>query len=129
MPSHVHMIVGSNKNKLEDIVRDMKSHTSSAIRKALNNNPQESRKEWLIWMFERAGKKNANNNGWQFWQQHNQPLQIKDQQMFDKTLEYIHLNPVVAGFVNKPEDWKYSSASDFSDSVKYKGMIGLNYTN
>ena len=27
MPSHVHMIIGSNKNKLEDIVRDMKSYT------------------------------------------------------------------------------------------------------
>ena len=26
---------------------------------AIVNNPQESRKEWLLWMFERAGKKNA----------------------------------------------------------------------
>ena len=26
-----------------------------------------------------------------------------NQEMLDKTLEYIHLNPVVAGFVNKPE--------------------------
>jgi len=48
MPSHVHMIIGSNKNKLEDIVRDMKSHTSTAMRKAINNNPHESRKEWMI---------------------------------------------------------------------------------
>jgi REP element-mobilizing transposase RayT len=64
MPSHVHMIIGSNKNNLEDIVRDMKSHTSSAIRKALSNNPHESRKEWIIWMCERAGKKNGNNKGW-----------------------------------------------------------------
>ncbi len=29
--------------------------------------------------------------------------------MLDKTLEYIHQNPVVAGFVTKQEDWKYSS--------------------
>ena len=29
MPSHVNMIIGSNKNKLEDIVRDMKSYTST----------------------------------------------------------------------------------------------------
>jgi putative transposase len=64
MPSHIHMIIGSNNNKLEDIVPDMKSHTSTALRKALNDNPQESRKEWIIWMCERAGKKNGNNNGW-----------------------------------------------------------------
>jgi REP element-mobilizing transposase RayT len=56
MPSHVHMLIGSNKNKLEDIVWDMKSHTSSAIRKALNNNPQASRNEWIIWMCKRVGK-------------------------------------------------------------------------
>ncbi len=31
MPSHVHMIIGSEKNKLEDILRDMKSHTSTTL--------------------------------------------------------------------------------------------------
>jgi putative transposase len=125
MPSHVHMIIGSNKNKIEDIVRDMKSHTSTAMRKAISNNPQESRKEWMIWMCERAGKKNGNNNGWQFWQQHNQPIEIKDQEMFDKILEYIHLNPAVAGFVINAEDWKYSSGRDFSG---VKGFVELNFS-
>ena len=126
MPSHVHMIIGSNKNKLEDIVRDMKSFTSTALKKAIKENVQESRKEWIMWMMERAGKKNGNNNGWQFWQQHNKPLEIKDQTMFDTSLEYIHLNPVMAGFVMKPEDWKYSSARDFSG---LKGLIELNLVN
>ena len=125
MPSHVHMIIGSNKNKLEDIVRDMKSFTSTALKKSIKENVQESRKEWMIWMMERAGKKNGNNNDWQFWQQHNKPLEIKDQEMFDKMLEYIHLNPVMAGFVIKPEDWKYSSARDFS---RMKGLIELDFS-
>ena len=58
-------------------------------------------------------------------QQHNQPIEIKDQEMFDKTLEYIHQNPVVAGFVNKPEDWKYSSARDFCGM---KGLVALSYS-
>ena len=53
MPSHVHMIIGSNK-KLEDIVRDMKSYTSTALRKAIKENVHERRKEWMIWMMERA---------------------------------------------------------------------------
>jgi hypothetical protein len=38
MPSHVHLIIGSDKNKLEDIVRDMKSFTSAPLRKSLKEN-------------------------------------------------------------------------------------------
>ncbi len=46
MPSHVHMIIGSKKNKLEDIVRDMKKHTSLELKTTIKNNILESRKEW-----------------------------------------------------------------------------------
>ncbi len=45
-------------------------------------------------------------------QQHNKPTEIKDQEMFDEILDYIHQNPVAAGFVTRPEDWKYGSARD-----------------
>ena len=113
MTSHVHMIIGSKQDKLEDIVRDMKKHTSSELKTAIQNHSQESRREWMLWMMERAGKKNGNNKNWQFWQQHNKPLEITSQQMFDEKLAYIHRNPVQAGFVKKEEDWKYSSAGDF----------------
>ncbi|HRH49822.1 MAG TPA: hypothetical protein PLP23_13795 [Panacibacter sp.] len=27
--------------------------------------------------------------------------------------DYLHDNPVTAGFVEKPEDWLYSSAKDY----------------
>ena len=58
-------------------------------------------------------------------QQHNQPTEIKDQEMFDKILDYIHQNPVVAGFVIRPEEWKYSSAIDFCGG---KGLVELSYS-
>lgn len=45
--------------------------------------------------------------------------------MFDKTLDYIHQNLVGAGFVTKPEDWKYSSARDFCEM---KGLVELRYS-
>ena len=70
MPSHVHMIIVSKKNKPEDIARDMKSYTSTTFKKSIKEYPQESRKDWIIWMMGRAGKKNGNNNDWQFWQHH-----------------------------------------------------------
>lgn len=40
--------------------------------------------------------------------------------MFDNILKYIHLNPVMAGFVIKPEDWKNSGAQNFRGT---KGLI------
>ncbi len=51
------MITGSSKDKLEDIVRDMKKHTSTALKAAIKNNVVESRKEWMMWIMERAGRK------------------------------------------------------------------------
>ena len=43
-PSHVHMIIGSKRDKLEDIVRDMKKHTSMELKEVIKNNVHESRK-------------------------------------------------------------------------------------
>ena len=124
MPSHVHLIIGSNNEKLDGIVRDMKSHTSTQLRKCITDYNGESRKEWMLWMMERAGKKNSNNDNWQFWQQHNKPISLLNQEIFQQKLTYIHNNPVVAGFVEKPEDWLFSSASDFYGK---KGVIELSY--
>jgi len=84
MTSHVHMIIGSHQEKLDGIVRDMKSYTSSQLRKSISAHPGESRKEWMVWMMERAGKKNGNNNDWQFWQQHNQPIELSTPEIMNQ---------------------------------------------
>ena len=124
MSSHIHMIIGSQKDKPENIVRDMKSFTSTQIRKAITNNPQESRKEWMLEMMYKAGDKNGNNDGFQFWQQNNQPILLDNNYIMDQKLEYIHLNPVVTGIVERPEDYLYSSARDFAGR---KGLIDICY--
>jgi REP element-mobilizing transposase RayT len=124
MTSHAHMIIGSESNLLENIVRDLKRHTSENIRTCIQNNMKESRKEWLLWITQRAASKNSNNTKFQFWQQHNHPIELADQNMFNQKLNYVHTNPVVAGFVNKPEDWLYSSANGFAEN---KGLIKLHY--
>lgn len=59
MPSHVHFIFRSSKGEPSELLRDFKRHTSKKVLEAIKNNVQESRKEWLLWMFGRAGKKNA----------------------------------------------------------------------
>jgi len=77
MTSHVHLILSVTEGELSDVIRDLKSYTSREIRKEVGNKElPESRREWLIWMFERAGKKNKRNHDFQFWQQHNHPIEL-----------------------------------------------------
>ena len=102
----------------------MKSFTSRSLRKAIESHPGESRKEWMLWMMQRAGLKNGNNKDWQLWQQHNQPIELITIDMFHQKLNYIHCNPVEAGFAEHEEDYWYSSARDFHGK---KGVIELSY--
>jgi REP element-mobilizing transposase RayT len=56
MPSHVHFITYSKNSELSNILRDLKSFTAKALIKAIEENPKESRKEWLLNQFEYHGK-------------------------------------------------------------------------
>jgi REP element-mobilizing transposase RayT len=122
MTSHVHMIIGSHGNDMETIMRDMKRHTSMKIKAAIKSHPHESRKEWLLWMMKNAGNRNSNNKDFQFWQQDNHPIELNDPRRLHQKLEYIHNNPVVSGFVDKAEEYLYSSARDYYGG---KGLIDI----
>ena len=122
MSSHVHMVVSSNKNPLADIMRDMKAYTSKRLREAINDNPQESRKVWMLWMMERAAKRYARDSAFQFWQPGNHAVELSTNEMIDQRLNYIHENPVKAGIVDKPQDYVYNSARDYCGE---KGLVSL----
>jgi REP element-mobilizing transposase RayT len=36
---------------------------------------------------------------------------------YHRKVEYIHLNPVKAGVVSRPEDWPWSSVQDYTGSI------------
>jgi REP element-mobilizing transposase RayT len=40
MTSHIHIIIGSHQDKLEDIMHDMKMFTSKALKKAIKNSAE-----------------------------------------------------------------------------------------
>jgi REP element-mobilizing transposase RayT len=123
MTNHVHMIVSASEGYyLENIMRDLKKFTSVEIIKAIKNNPTESRKMWLLQAFAEEGKQNANNTSNQFWQQDNHPIELYNNEMIEQKLNYIHNNPVKSGFVEKPEDYVYSSARDYAG---IKGLIEI----
>jgi REP element-mobilizing transposase RayT len=116
MSSHIHMIIGRHGDpNIEHIIRDIKKFTSTKIIEAIRNNPQESRKELFLWLFERAGKRNNNNTIYQFWQQNNQPIELRSNEFIEQKLNYIHNNPVEAGIVLSPEEYLYSSAINYAN--------------
>ncbi len=121
MTNHVHLVIGAKEGfELSDIVRDLKSFTSRHIRKAIEQNEKESRREWMLWMFGRAGKKNHRNKDFQFWLQHSHPVALTTQDMLHQRINYTHQNPVRAGFVAEAHDWIWSSARAYAEIEKSK---------
>jgi len=124
MPSHVHLIFRAKENNPGDLMKNLKTFTSKKLQRLISENPQESRKEWMLWMMERAGKKNSNVKNRQFWQQHNKPIELWSPKIIDQKVEYIHDNPVESGFVTEPHYWKYSSALDYCGG---KGILEIDF--
>ena len=123
MTNHFHLIAAANgKNRLEHILRDLKKITSRRIVKVIIDNPQESRKDWMKYMFERFGKYNPNNTTYQFWQQDSHPIELWNTDVTKQKLDYIHNNPVKSGFVTEAADYKYSIAIDYCGG---KGLLDI----
>ena len=124
MPSHIHLIFRAKEANPDQLLGRMKEFTSKKIQAAINENPTESRKEWLNWMFERAASKSRNVSGSQFWQHHNKPIELWTPEVMDQKLDYIHMNPVESVFVSEPHHWKHSSAIDYSGG---KGLLEIDF--
>lgn len=127
MSNHIHLIVSAlhpEVNNLSGIIRDFKKFTSNKIIDSIQNESGESRRNWMLWIFGEAGKKNSNNKNYQFWQQENHPEELITNKFIEQKIEYIHNNPVEAGLVENPEDYMYSSARNYSGK---EGLIDVEF--
>lgn len=116
MTNHVHLILrAGGEILLQDILRDYKKFTSKAIIKAIEENFQESRKEWLLQQFK-------TDEGIRFWRGDNKPVELWSNKVIDQKIDYIHNNPVEEGLVFRPEDYVYSSAADYAGE---KGLLDV----
>ena len=113
MPNHFHMICSFKNENPGMVLKNIKSFTALKLIDAIINNPQESRREWLLKIFELHGQQNKSNHRYQFWQHKNQPILLGNAAKYLQRLKYLHENPVQAGFVSSPENWLYSSAFDY----------------
>ncbi len=133
MSNHIHLIART-KETYEGIsvfIRDFKKFTARQLINWILSSKIESRREWMFSLFNSYGQKNANNEIFQIWKRDNRPMQILTPKFAKQKLDYIHMNPVKAGIVDKPEEYLYSSARNYSnrkDFVIDVELLDLIYT-
>ena len=112
MSNHIHLLLQSAAGKLSDTTRDLKSYSTKKFIAAIQAE-SESRRDWLMYMFEFYAKRTSKNEIFKIWTNDNHPEAIYSQSFLLSKLNYIHENPVRAGLVMKPEEYIYSSASNY----------------
>ena len=85
MPNHVHALIEIQQTPLAEVLHGWKSYTGKVANR------------WL----KRSGD---------FWQAEYFDRFIRDEEHFRKAVHYIEWNPVKAGLVKSPEEWRFSSA-------------------
>ncbi len=119
MSNHIHFIIQSDNGKLSDLIRDFKKFTAKTILDKIQLEP-ESRRDWMLERFKLASETHTRNKNYQFWQLSNHVEEIYSEKFMWTKIDYIHFNPVRAGFVLSPQDYIYSSASNYVDG---KGIV------
>jgi len=118
MSNNIHLLIRSEIGKLSNTIKEIKSFTAKKILEAVNTE-SESRREWMLNLFEFSAKQHKRNEKYQVWTHENHAEIIYSNQFMDIKIKYIHENPVRAGIVEKEEDYLYSSARNYAglDSV------------
>jgi REP element-mobilizing transposase RayT len=86
MPNHVHILISPGID-VDKITRAIKGRSARLANTLLGRSGQP------------------------FWQAESFDHWIRSPRQFRDVRNYIELNPVKAGFVDRPEDWPFSSAS------------------
>jgi putative transposase len=107
LDNHLHLIVSADD--LSQVIRDFKRHTAKEILAVAN----QDNKQWLLKQFEFYKGVYKGKSQHQVWQEGVHPQAIISEDMLRQKLDYIHYNPVRIGLVDRPEDWRYSSARNY----------------
>ena len=110
MPSHFHWIVEVNPayGSVSDIMRDIKKYSAWDLMEAIEHDGDIK----LLKLFT-ASARNLEIQRRKFWMSRFDDEVIQNEAMLLAKLEYIHNNPVKAGLVENPEDYRFSSARNY----------------
>ncbi|MDD5731642.1 MAG: transposase [Patescibacteria group bacterium] len=106
MTNHIHLIIQSKEGyKLSQIISSFKQFTSKRILDEL----EKDHRKYILKIIENSFSKKEGTQI-QIWQRENYPEVLETEKFMDQKIDYIYNNPVKKGYVEKPEDWTYSSA-------------------
>ena len=107
MPEHVHLLLypQSQNYEMRRILAAMKAPVSKKAKEYLTENQE---KDWL----KRLTAKHGTRETFRFWQPGGgYDGNLWNSQTILEVIDYIHANPVRRGLVERPTDWKWSSAA------------------
>jgi putative transposase len=107
MPDHVHLLASADR-EMADILRLLNGIAARRIIEHLRQNGHEGS------LLKLRGGIRERNHRHSVWQHHADSLQIFGEDTFCQKVDYIHLNPVQAGLVNGPLEYRYSSARSWA---------------
>jgi len=114
MTNHIHLVCSiEHPHRMTDFLRDFKKFTAKSVLDDIQQLP-ESRRDWMLYRFEFAGKFDNHIDKYRFWQDKSHPIELITTEMIDQRINYIHENPVRTGLVAKAEDYLYSSAGNYA---------------
>ncbi len=110
MPSHFHWVVEVEPKSglISDVMRDMKKYSAWDLMEALENDGRDELLRLFI-----LGANGFQDQKRKLWMRRFDDEVIRNIGMLRTKLEYIHNNPVKAGMVENPQDYKYSSARNY----------------
>jgi len=115
MSNHVHCLMTSSTGRLSATLRDFKSYTAKRILETIKDE-KESRRVWILFQFKRAARCHERNSEFQVWTHENHAVEIDPHipNIGISKFNYIHNNPVRAGWVEEAHEYLYSSARDYA---------------
>lgn len=115
MSNHIHIIWQPLRPySLTQIQTSFMTFTAKYIKQKLRHDNPDLLETFRVNKYDRT---------YQIWKREPLSIELFTEKTFAQKLNYIHRNPVVAGLVNFPEEYKYSSALFYHSGVDEFGLI------
>ena len=116
LENHLHFV--AQAPRLDRCLSSFKSFTAARIIELL----ERRRAERLLNRLRRTKRAHKRDREYQLWQEGSHAEMVFSEEVMRQKLEYIHANPVRRGYVDRAEQWRYSSARSY---LGEEGLIGI----